>query len=304
MFTFLDRVKDVLKLFYILSINSIQFYQNAGIYFAIKEAITEPASTTPLRSDMNLRKFSQQMAAALSLAAALTGQLQADTLFPGNAATLSYVSTPSGVEVASAYNDISAGPITGKVGVKILSGVIDNPFAGGLTFVYEIQNTSLPSQGPYAPGITFFDVSGWAGLDVIVAQSNDSYLFSPTGLPVVPGPAFRSNDGDIVTFTFPPDNPGGGGEPPIFAGEYGYQLIIYSNVTAWQSVIGNIITEDFLSPSESVGNLQYMTVSTLSAVAAVPDHATTALLLVIGAGVLVMFASAQRKQVAIVAARK
>lgn len=253
---------------------------------------------------MNLRQLCQTLTVTITLATALTSTLRADSLFPGSSATLSYISTPTGVEVASAYNDIGAGPITGKVGVKILSGVIDNPFAGGLTFIYEIQNTSEQSQGGIFPGITYFDISGWTDFDIIVAQSNDSYAFSPTGQPVVPGQAVRSGDGNLVTFTFPPDNPGGGGEPPIFAGEYGYQLIIFSNATNWGAITGTITTEDYLSPSESIGNPQSMSVSTLSAVAAVPDHSTTGLLVVIGTGLVLLIASARRQSVAAVPVSK
>lgn len=239
----------------------------------------------------NSRRFLTIVTSCLALT--VGSSLLANTLLPGSSVSLTNVFGVYGTEVASEYQDLSAGPITGKVGVKVLTDVADNPFAGGLTFVYEIQNTSQDLPYPF-PGITYFEVSGWQGFQTFVARSNQDYFFSPSGSPVMPGPASRSADGNTITFSFPPDNPGGGGEPPIFGNEYGRQLIVFTDATIWQGITGYVTTEDFESPSNSLGNPQTMTVSTLTAGSAVPDGGSSSLLLALGA--LGLFAAHHRRK--------
>ena len=243
---------------------------------------------------MQTQKSRRFLTVAIScLSLAVSSSLFADSLLPGSSAPLTTLFGITGTEVASDYQDLSAGPITGKVGVKVLSDVADNPFAGGLTFVYEIQNTTQDLPYPF-PGITYFEVSGWQGYQTVVAQSNMGYFFSPVGSSVVPGAAERSGDGNTIIFNFPPDDPGGGGEPPIFANEYGRQLIVFTDATIWQGITGYVTTLDYESPSNAVGNPQTMTVSTLTTGNAVPDGGASSLLVALGA--LGVFAAHRRRK--------
>lgn len=177
------------------------------------------------------------------------------------------------------------GPLVGEVGVTVLSGA--NPYNGGLTFVYEVKNTSTSG----TEGIGNFRVSGWAGFDVVIATGDNPYFSPPGGPLVVPGAFLRSLDGDTIDFTFPPDIIA----PPIFAGENGMQLILFTNATAWTGTTGSIVLDDFTTDRVIISDTnRSIQVGTVTGATSVPDSGNMAIL--VGFAFLMLFVAAPRLQ--------
>jgi hypothetical protein len=134
-----------------------------------------------------------------------------------------------------------------------LAGFADNPWsgAGGLTFVYEVDNSARSIDS-----ITGFSVNGWTKYLTNVADYNT--------IGIEPYSATRSVSGTI-TFGFlnPPAGLG-----LVAPGLHSYDLVIYSNATSWTTV------------SVGVRDGSGVTLSTLGP--AVPDGGVTALLLGLG----------------------
>ncbi len=219
--------------------------------------------------------------------------LRAADLTPGNGVSLLNIGplNTGYTSVASMPSTFTSGNVRGLLGVKVLSGVTQNTL-GGLTFVYEVQNNSASG----TEGITDFSLGGWAGVQTDVVYGGNTngsdFFFSPTNTSFVsPGDANRSLNGDTIDFTFPPVSVSASA-PPIFAGQDSFQLIVFTDATAWTNTSGTVTTNDFdTSGSNQISDTTNTgSAATYTAVASVPDSGMTALLLGIGLIVLGLFA--------------
>ena len=223
-------------------------------------------------------KYSNLKSSAFGIIFAATGAIStlvADPLLPSGAVMAPFIgSLTSGSVVASDLSSFAASTVSGQVGVTVLSGVGTNPL-GGLTFVYEVMNLSTSG----TEGITSFGLDGWAGVDMDIV-TGDSFFFSSGGTGVEEGFTYRTPDGNSILFDFPP----GSSEPPIFAGEKSWQLIVYTNATAF--TVGNVWVDgwDFLDPSGGYtdGTFWSDSMTSFVAVGSVPDGGSTVLLFGIG----------------------
>ncbi|MCX6951625.1 MAG: VPDSG-CTERM sorting domain-containing protein [Verrucomicrobia bacterium] len=198
-----------------------------------------------------------------------------------------------GTTVASNLAAFTMGTLSGELGTTVLSGVAENTL-GGLTFVYELRNVSSALyENPGDPvaahlngeGILGLKVNGWSGFLTNFAMGT-SFFFTSTTDPIIPGSAMRPYaGGDTTIFDFPTD----GNQPPIFSGEVGYQLILFTNATGWTAtdatVEGKFVgygtdesAEGVATYTAAVGN------GGGGGPSGVPDGGTTAILL--GAGLL------------------
>lgn len=175
----------------------------------------------------------------------------------------------------------------GRLTTQILSGVDFALLSGGavtysgLTFVYELSNIAASGY----QGITDLAVSGWGSTQIAVAfgqsLSSSNYSSTPNPALVQPGQIYRSFDGDTLTFSFPP----GYIEPPIFAGQTGMQLIVFTDAMSYRATHGTVFSDEFDAAfNQPIGNpIQQYMVSTLTAAAvAVQDSGATVLLLGLG----------------------
>ena len=230
---------------------------------------------------MKSRNFNSAIFGLLFAAIGMVPTLRADPLVPGGSVDAPNIgSLTSGTEVASNLGLFSSGTVDGQVGVKVLSGVTSNVL-GGLTFVYEVANLSTSG----SEGLGNFAVAGWAGLsiDVVVGEG---FFFTPNGAPVQQGFVTRSLDGNSILFDFPP----GDEEPPIFAGQNSFQLIVYTNATAWRYVSGGVASWDYDGNGDIIDGSKWNGgMETIVAASLVPDAGTSALLLGLGFIVLALF---------------
>lgn len=156
--------------------------------------------------------------------------------------------------ISSAF---SAGSVTGYLDTYVFADVAENPFAGGLTFVYELKNISSADS---THGVSFFDIAGWAGFDIWGAFGDTVISSTSAVAPVRPGQIERDETGDLIRFTFPP----GSQEPPIFAGEEGMQLILFTNATAYAPIEASVVTNDFFEGAIVRGTREFLSVNTLT----------------------------------------
>ena len=202
----------------------------------------------------------------------------------------------SGTVVTSRSSTFTSGTLTGLLNTTILTGDTSNGYgADKLTFIYELQNQSsstsytdpITSEVNYkGEGIIDLIVGGWLGVstDFTLVSADPATHVQPDG-------ATRDAISSTIDFSFPP-----GAQPPIFNGQTGFQLIIYTDATAWTDTTGTIYTVNFGAggtpdiPDTARG------VETFTAVApnSVPDGGTTALLL--GMGLLSLRVIAKRSK--------
>jgi hypothetical protein len=176
-------------------------------------------------------------------------------LLAGQTVTGLLLAAPGGSTTKASDNvTFAASTISGNVKAWVLAGFADNPWsgAGGLTFVYEVDNSKKS-----ADSITGFSVNGWTNFLTNVA------IYSSVGVP--PYSATRSVSGTI-TFGFlnPP-----AGFGLVAPNQNSYDLVVYSNATSFTTV------------SVGVRDGSGVTLSTCGP-AAVPDGGVTALLLGLG----------------------
>jgi len=192
--------------------------------------------------------------AVVAFGSSLQVMANSTPLLPGTSVTPLVLATNSvSPTVASDMVPFSALTISGNVYAYILSGFTDNPWAsaGGLTFVYEVTNSSASPDS-----VSGFSVNGWTGFNTDVADYNIGGI--------QPYSAQRSPSGTIL-FNFM-ELPTGSGQ--VAPGTSSWQLVIYSDATSWTDV------------SVGVRDGSGVTISTLGP--AVPDGGTTALLLGLG----------------------
>ncbi len=171
---------------------------------------------------------------------------------------------PSGTLVAStgpiAFVGVG-GTISGTLETSVWADDPANPFAGGLTFTYLLNNTSADES------IARLTLPDW-GLDAgaIVAAETD-------GTAIVPDSVDRNNTGGTVI----------GWEwdsTPLAAGSSSALLILYTPATAWQASVANVIDGDVAQVA--------------SYAPAVPDGGFA--LAMLGAGVAVLGVIRQKRQ--------
>jgi len=235
-------------------------------------------------------------AASVMAALGLGSALRADSivLLAGGSATVSGsqsnpgdprspLSTLSGgTTVASNLVDFTSGTLSGRLGTTVLSGVSENTL-GGLTFVYELQNVTsgVWDPGSDGEGITSLVVGTWDGFKTNFAMGT-SFYYAPTSDPILPGSADRTDGANqTVTFQFPY----GDHVPPIYSGEIGYQLILFTDALGYSVTDATVFSNYF-----ALGNgFDSTTASTFTALAGggtangptsgVPDGATTIILI-------------------------
>ncbi len=236
----------------------------------------------------------------LAAAALLTVPVMADpvNLGPSQGFIPEVVNSALGGTVGTDIEDtFSVGGIGGKVHSYVISGV-DSGLTSrtGLTFVYEISNTSGSFESPddVTRGVTSLSVAGWKGVDLDIATRNDSTYSSGSDF-VVPDAYTRSADGDVITFTFPPDI---ASAPPIWGGEVSWQLILFTDLSNAYSNLGIIGSDDFETRKSDAFPGTYMespTFNVLSAsTATVPDTSSTLALVAVALGT-VGFLSRRRR---------
>lgn len=239
------------------------------------------------------------LAATLSLQAATIMALGPDasvTPDPDDYSALFGAFSPVATLTSNLYLDVeneTEGSVTGTLKTSIYKlGAGDD-----LTFVYELSNTGAVG----FEGISSLLIGGWAGFDISVAYG---FLPSQPFGGVNPGETVRYPDADAgdlngkILFTFPP----GSEEPPIFAGEHGMQLILFTNATSWTNATGAVLTDTFediytIDPNATPQTLFAKTYSASTGAApGVPDGGTTALLLGAAFMSLAVFARAQARR--------
>jgi hypothetical protein len=158
------------------------------------------------------------------------------------------------IQVATANVPFAALTITGNVKAWVLQGFADNPWsgAGGLTFVYQVNNSAISSDS-----VSGFSVDGWTNFLTNVSDFNIAGNVQPYS-------ATRSTSG---TLTFGYLNPPTG-FGLVSPGLGSWDMVIYTNATSWTDV------------SVGVRDGSGVTISTLGP--AVPDGGVTALLLGLG----------------------
>ncbi len=135
---------------------------------------------------------------------------------------------PSGIIVAGPLvSNVAPATFTGRLTSEVLSGDPTNPL-GGLTFLYQIENTS-----PFPGEIERLTVNSFAGFatDVVYTTSGSGVL-QPTY-------ADRSTGtGDTVGFSFvrPPIGPG-----TLQPGETSYWLVVYTNAQRFAPTLASVI---------------------------------------------------------------
>jgi hypothetical protein len=221
------------------------------------------------------------LAATLSLQAVTIAPLPEDssvTPDPDDFSALFGAATLVASNIDAAF---SAGSVSGTLSTYVYDNISTQ---GGLTFVYELKNTTVGG----THGISWLDVGGWASSFLTDLGYGTVLLADNGGAIVNPGETIRfpevgaGADSGKIRFTFPP----GSEEPPIFSGEQGMQLILFTNATAYASTTGNVITNEFDPNDINLildGTQETLSVSTFTAstgaASGVPDGGTTALLL-------------------------
>jgi hypothetical protein len=169
----------------------------------------------------------------------------------------------------------------GKLITTVFQGVQVAPGGySGLTFVYELKNVRTEIAWPQL-GLIDLVIAEWADIGVAVAfNAPDENLAY-----VEHGAVFRSggfNGDDEIKFTYPPVDPDEGPEPPIFSGEFGMKLVLFTNASDFDPTTAIVNAASFnASNGPALDPAPYYEVNTLrgaSPTAAVPDSGGTAAL--------------------------
>ena len=200
----------------------------------------------------------------LGVAALAVCEVNAVSLNPGSAILLPAEPDPLG---GTTINSISvpfvAPTFSGTLVSKVISGDLSNPFAGGLTFTYELSNNSI-SPDP----IDRFTLSSYLGFLVDASYASGALLS-----PVVPSNVTRNASGNQISFNFT-----GPFEGTLVPGASSPLLVLQTSATTYQNSFAAII------------NSSSVNVATFAPLA-VPEPAAGALLLL---GALSLFV--RRKQ--------
>jgi hypothetical protein len=172
---------------------------------------------------------------------------RAASLVPGSSIALSSEAEPVGASiVTTASIPFTAPTFSGTLVSTVWANDTSNPFAGGLTFTYRLNNN-----GSSPDPLDRFTLSSYAGF-----QTDASYF----GAGIVPASAVRNPSGNQISFNFT-----GLFEGTLTPGLSSPLLIIQTDSTGWQN------------SSAAVINSSSANVATFAPLA-VPEPASAALL--------------------------
>ena len=168
----------------------------------------------------------------------LASAAQAATITAGQTLFASGEAGPVGGSlVASNSAPLVAVTFTGILHSEVWSGDISNPYEGGLTFVYWIDNTN----GPTGNSLSRFTTSNFTGF-----QTDVSY--DPTN-GRAPTLVDRGASGDVMGYSFLGDPQLGFGNGKIAPGETSAKLVIQTDATDWKTTLGFVINGSTASAS-------------------------------------------------------
>jgi len=188
----------------------------------------------------------------LGVVAVGISSVNATPLNPGSSIALPAEADPiGGVTIASISVPFVAPTFSGTLVSKVWSGDLSNPFAGGLTFTYELSNN------PFSPDpIDRFTLSSYLGF-----STDASYQSGALISPVVPTSVVRNPSGNQISFNFT-----GPFEGTLLPGSSSPILVIQTSATSFQNSFAAIIN----SSSVNVATFAPLTV---------PEPGTAALLI-------------------------
>jgi hypothetical protein len=173
-------------------------------------------------------------------------------LLPGTSISLSPEFDPiGGTTIGSSSVPFVSATFSGTLVSKVWSGDVSNPFAGGLTFTYQLSNNSF-SPDP----IDRFTLSSYLGFSTDASYQSGSIVSS-----VVPTSVVRNPTGNQISFNFT-----GPFEGTLLPGSSSPILVIQTSATSYQNSLAAII------------NSSSVNVATFAPVA-VPEPAAAALLI-------------------------
>ncbi|HEX5220182.1 MAG TPA: PEP-CTERM sorting domain-containing protein [Verrucomicrobiae bacterium] len=173
-------------------------------------------------------------------------------LSPGSSISLTAEPGPIGGSVIGSSTVFFVAPtFSGTLVSKVISGDTSNPFAGGLTFTYELSNESF-SPDP----IDRFTLSSYLGFSVDASYPSGSLVGS-----IVPTSVTRNGSGNQISFNYT-----GPFEGTLIPGSASVLLVLQTSATSFQDSFAAII------------NSSSVNVATFAPLA-VPEPATGALLI-------------------------
>lgn len=178
---------------------------------------------------MARRTFVLSLLVAIALGL-LTSAAQAATINPGQTLFAVGEAGPvDGTKVDFLDEPLTAKTFTGILHSEVWENDISNPFEGGLTFVYWIDNTNAEGGN----SLSRFTTSNFAGFSTDVS-------FDPTN-GRAPTLVDRGGSGDVMGYSFLGDPELGFGEGKIAPGETSAKLVIQTNAQAWVRTLGFVI---------------------------------------------------------------
>jgi len=207
-----------------------------------------------------MKSFICNFVSLLGVAAVAVCGSNAAPLNPGSSIALPSEPGPTGGLVLNSSSLSFVAPtFSGTLISKVISGDLSNPFAGGLTFTYELSNNSI-SPDP----IDRFTLSSYLGFSVDASYPSGALVGS-----IVPTSVTRNGTGNQISFNYT-----GPFEGTLLPGSASVLLVLQTSATGYQNSTAAII------------NSSSVNVATFAPLA-VPEPGTAALLL-LGALALVV----------------
>jgi len=211
-----------------------------------------------------MKLFIRNLMSLLGVVAVGVYSANAGTLNPGSSISLPAEPGPTGgITIGSTTVPFVAPTFSGTLISKVISGDASNPFAGGLTFTYELSNNSI-SPDP----IDRFTLSSYLGFSVDASYPAGGLVGS-----IVPTSVTRNGSGNQISFNYT-----GPFEGTLVQGSSSVLLVLQTSATSFQNSFAAII------------NSSSVNVATFAPLA-VPEPGTAALV-ILGAAALVL----RRKQ--------
>ena len=211
-----------------------------------------------------MKLFTRNLMSLLGVVALGVCSADAGPLNPGSSIGLPAEPGPTGgLTIGSTSVPFVAATFSGTLVSKVITNDASNPFAGGLTFTYELSNNLL-SPDP----IDRFTLSSYLGFSVDASYPAGSLVSS-----IIPTSVTRNGSGNQISFNYT-----GPFEGTLLPGSSSVMLVLQTSATSFQNSFAAII------------NSSSVNVATFAPLA-VPEPAT-ATLVILGATFLVL----RRKQ--------